>query len=274
MSKVEDVAGESDFKTLNRWIMDHTTDMEARARLCHQIAPPQLHCSLTRARAPSSAAHGADGAARAGVQGDVARVREGGIANLFGMAGDPNSSGDDQKKLDVLSNDIFVSALKHSGACAVLVSEEDEEAIIVPEEKAGRFCVAFDPLDGSSNIDCNVSTGTIFAVYERVSKDGLATEADIMRTGNDIVAAGYCIYGAATELVVVFKGNGVQRFTLDPSLGEFIHPPTRTSHSPRTAGRRSTRATRATRSTGTTRSRTRSSGSRRTSTPRGTSARW
>ena len=146
-----------------------------------------------------------------------------GIANLFGMAGDQNSSGDDQKKLDVLSNDIFVSALKHSGACAVLVSEEDEEAIIVPEEKAGRFCVAFDPLDGSSNIDCNVSTGTIFAVYERVSKDGLATEADIMRTGNDIVAAGYCMYGAATELVVVFKGNGVQRFTLDPSLGEFIH---------------------------------------------------
>ena len=111
-----------------------------------------------------------------------------GIANLFGMAGDQNSSGDDQKKLDVLSNDIFVSALVNSGACSVLVSEENEEPIIVPPEKAGRFCVAFDPLDGerapagascavhmtadkqsercspacvagSSNIDCNVSTG-------------------------------------------------------------------------------------------------------------------
>merc|ERR1711990_195788 len=104
------------------------------------------------------------------------------------------------------------------GACAGLVSEEDEDPTIVPEAKKGRFCVAFDPLDGSSNIDCNVSTGTIFAVYEKTSP-GIGTEADIMRTGNDIVAAGYCMYGAATELVVVFKGNGVQRFTLDPSLG-------------------------------------------------------
>jgi fructose-1,6-bisphosphatase I len=145
-----------------------------------------------------------------------------GIANLFGMAGDQNSSGDDQKKLDVLSNDIFISALVNSGACSVLVSEENEEPIIVPVEKAGRFCVAFDPLDGSSNIDCNVSTGTIFAVYEKTSP-GIGTTADILRTGNDIVAAGYCMYGAATELVICFKGSGVERFALDPSLGEFIH---------------------------------------------------
>ena len=99
-----------------------------------------------------------------------------GIANLFGMAGDQNSSGDDQKKLDVLSNDIFISALVNSGACSVLVSEENEEPIIVPAEKAGRFCVAFDPLDGSSNIDCNVSTGTIFAVYEKTTP-GIGTDA-------------------------------------------------------------------------------------------------
>ena len=145
-----------------------------------------------------------------------------GIANLFGMAGDQNSSGDDQKKLDVLSNDIFISALVNSGACSVLVSEENEEPIIVPADKAGRFCVAFDPLDGSSNIDCNVSTGTIFAVYEKTTP-GIGTTADILRTGNDIVAAGYCMYGAATELVVCFKGTGVERFALDPSLGEFIH---------------------------------------------------
>jgi fructose-1,6-bisphosphatase I len=145
-----------------------------------------------------------------------------GIADLFGMAGDQNSSGDDQKKLDVLSNDIFVAALVNSGACAVLVSEENEEPIIVPEDKQGRFCVAFDPLDGSSNIDCNVSTGTIFAVYEK-STAGVGTVDDILRTGNDIVAAGYCMYGAATELVLCFKGAGVCRFALDPSLGEFIH---------------------------------------------------
>jgi fructose-1,6-bisphosphatase I len=146
-----------------------------------------------------------------------------GIANLFGMAGDQNSSGDDQKKLDVLSNDIFVNALVKSGSCSVLVSEENEEPIIVPEEQAGRFCVAFDPLDGSSNIDCNVSTGTIFAVYEKRSPGKLGTVDDILRTGNDIVAAGYCMYGAATELVMCFKGGKVMRFALDPSLGEFIH---------------------------------------------------
>ena len=81
-----------------------------------------------------------------------------------------------------------------------------------------RFCVAFDPLDGSSNIDCNVSTGTIFAVYEKKGA-GPASAEDILRTGNDIVVAGYCMYGAATELVVTFKGKGVHGFTLDPSLG-------------------------------------------------------
>ena len=146
-----------------------------------------------------------------------------GIANLFGMYGEQNSSGDDQKKLDVLSNDIFINALLKSGSCCVLVSEENEEPIIVPEELAGRFCVAFDPLDGSSNIDCNVSTGTIFAVYERLSTSPLGTVEDILRTGNDIVVAGYCMYGAATELVLCFKQGKVERFALDPSLGEFIH---------------------------------------------------
>ena len=142
-----------------------------------------------------------------------------GIANLFGMAGDQNSSGDDQKKLDVLSNDIFINALLKSHACCVLVSEENEEPIIVPEEHSGRFCVAFDPLDGSSNIDCNVSTGTIFAVYEKTSQAEVGNVNDILRTGNDIVAAGYFMYGAATELVMCFKGSGVERFSLDPSLG-------------------------------------------------------
>ena len=186
---------ESDFMTLGRWLMSNTKDME----LTILMAQLGLACKAT-SRACAKA----------------------GIADLFGMAGDQNSSGDDQKKLDVLSNDIFVAALVNSGACAVLVSEENEEPIIVPEDKQGRFCVAFDPLDGSSNIDCNVSTGTIFAVYEKSTK-GVGTVDDILRTGNDIVAAGYCMYGAATELVLCFKGSGVERFALDPSLGEFIH---------------------------------------------------
>jgi fructose-1,6-bisphosphatase I len=193
-SSVESMS-ESEFMTLGRWLMTNTQDKE----LTILMAQLGLACKAT-SRACAKA----------------------GIAGLFGMAGEQNSSGDDQKKLDVLSNDIFVNALVNSGACAVLVSEENDEPIIVPPEKQGRFCVAFDPLDGSSNIDCNVSTGTIFAVYEKTS-GGLGTTADILRTGNDIVAAGYCMYGAATELVVCFKGSGVHRFSLDPSLGEFIH---------------------------------------------------
>jgi len=193
---VEDVAGESDFPTLTQWLMANTKDKELTV-LMAQLA---LACKAT-SRACAKA----------------------GIANLFGLAGEQNSTGDDQKKLDVLSNEIFINALVKSGSCAVLVSEENEEPIIVPEELAGRFCVAFDPLDGSSNIDCNVSTGTIFAVYERLSTTPTGNVADILRTGNDIVAAGYCMYGAATELVMCFEGSGVERFALDPSLGEFIH---------------------------------------------------
>ncbi len=152
----------------------------------------------------------------------VARsTRKAGIAGLFGAAGSENSSGDVQKKLDVLSNEMFVNALYNSHVCAVLVSEENDDPIIVPPEMAGRFCVAFDPLDGSSNIDCNVSTGTIFGIWEKLDNSGPATEADILRSGRDMICAGYCAYGSATELVLTY-GQGVQRFTLDPSLGEFI----------------------------------------------------
>lgn len=151
----------------------------------------------------------------------VARsVRKAGIAGLYGMAGSENATGDDQKKLDVLSNDMFVNSLYNSHSCCVLVSEENDDAIIVPEDKKGKYCVAFDPLDGSSNIDCNVSTGTIFGVWERKS-EGDATEADILRPGTEMVCAGYCAYGSATELVITY-GYGVERYTLDPSIGEFV----------------------------------------------------
>ena len=160
---------------------------------------------------------------RPGLQGHVARVCQGRHRELVRHGGRPEFVGDDQKKLDVLSNDIFVNALLKSGSCCVLVSEENEEPIIVPEKDAGRFCVCFDPLDGSSNIDCNVSTGTIFAVYEKKTPGKLGSVADVLRVGSDIVAAGYCLYGAATELALCFKGQSVQRFALDPSLGEFVH---------------------------------------------------
>ncbi|KAH8056709.1 fructose 1,6-bisphosphate 1-phosphatase [Aureococcus anophagefferens] len=109
----------------------------------------------------------------------TSRGAKAGIANLFGMAGDQNSSGDDQKKLDVLSNDIFVTALLKSGSCCVLVSEEDEDPIIVPEAQAGGSA-SRSTLDGSSNIDCNVSTGTIFAVYEKKTPGKVGSVEDVL----------------------------------------------------------------------------------------------
>ncbi|CAM9216752.1 unnamed protein product [Chrysoparadoxa australica] len=182
--------------TLTSFIMSTTGDQQL-SLLMHAIA---LSCkAITRA------------------------VRKAGIAGLYGLAGSENSTGDQVKKLDILSNDIMIHALKESHVCAVLVSEENEEPIIIPMEKSGKYCVAFDPLDGSSNIDCNVSTGTIFAVYERKSTGGVGDMDDVLRAGIDIKVAGYCMYGSATELVLTYYGKGVNRFTLDPSLGEFIH---------------------------------------------------
>jgi fructose-1,6-bisphosphatase I len=147
-------------------------------------------------------------------------VRKAGIAGLYGAAGTENATGDSQKKLDVLSNEMFINCLYNSSVCAVLVSEENDDPIIIPADLAGKYCVAFDPLDGSSNIDCNVSTGTIFSVWEKKTP-GPATVSDILRKGSEMICAGYCCYGSATELVLAY-GFGVQRFTLDPSLGEFI----------------------------------------------------
>mmetsp|Transcript_8007 Transcript_8007/g.8797 ORF Transcript_8007/g.8797 Transcript_8007/m.8797 type:complete len:261 (+) Transcript_8007:106-888(+) len=130
-----DSVSTSEFPTLQRYILARTGD--------HELAV--LLMGLTLACKATSRA-----------------CAKAGIGNLFGLAGEVNSTGDEQKKLDVLSNDIFIDALVNTGAAAVLVSEENDEPIFVPKEKAGRFIIAFDPLDGSSNIDCNVSTGTIF----------------------------------------------------------------------------------------------------------------
>jgi fructose-1,6-bisphosphatase I len=150
-------------------------------------------------------------------------IEKAGPAGLYGLAGQENATGDDVKKLDLIADDIWIECLQRSGVCSVLVSEEKEEALIIEDEALrGPFCVAFDPLDGSSNIDCNVSVGSIFSVYRRQTP---VTEkpvvGDILRPGTDIIVAGYCMYGAATELVITF-GAGVQRFALDPALGEFL----------------------------------------------------
>jgi len=150
----------------------------------------------------------------------AAAVRKAGIAGLYGLAGNVNATGDEVKKLDLLSNEVFINALKNSKELAIMVSEEEPEVIVVDEKLRGKYCIAFDPLDGSSNIDCNVSTGTIFGIYEKKST-GEGSAADILVSGNSLVAAGYCLYGSSTELVLTW-GHGVDIFSLDPSLGEFI----------------------------------------------------
>merc|ERR1719266_2621021 len=150
-------------------------------------------------------------------------IKKAGPCDLYGLANVQNATGDDVKKLDLIANTVWVDCLKGSGVCCLLVSEEEEEPVLIEDaEKRGPFCVAFDPLDGSSNIDCNVSVGSIFSVYRRKTEaNENAVEADILRPGTDIIVAGYCMFGAATELVITF-GSGVQRFALDPALGEFL----------------------------------------------------
>ncbi|XWS67615.1 hypothetical protein CRYUN_Cryun04dG0021000 [Craigia yunnanensis] len=151
-------------------------------------------------------------------------VSKAGLAKLIGLAGEINVQGEEQKKLDVLSNEVFVKALISSGRTSILVSEEDEEATFVEPSKRGRYIVVFDPLDGSSNIDCGVSIGTIFGIYLVKDKNN-PTLDDVLQPGRNLLAAGYCMYGSACTLVLS-TGSGVNGFTLDPSLGEFIltHP--------------------------------------------------
>ncbi|KOM55420.1 hypothetical protein LR48_Vigan10g131200 [Vigna angularis] len=152
-------------------------------------------------------------------------VNKAGLAKLIGLAGETNIQGEEQKKLDVLSNEVFIKALVSSGRTCILVSEEDEDAIIVEPSKRGKlYCVVFDPLDGSSNIDCGVSIGTIFGIYTLADVHE-PTIKDVLRPGKKMVAAGYCMYGSSCTLVLS-TGAGVNGFTLDPSLGEFIltHP--------------------------------------------------
>ncbi|XP_043809470.1 fructose-1,6-bisphosphatase, cytosolic isoform X2 [Manihot esculenta] len=151
-------------------------------------------------------------------------VNKAGLAKLIGLAGETNVQGEEQKKLDVLSNEVFIKALVSSGRTCILVSEEDEEATFVEPDKRGKYCVVFDPLDGSSNIDCGVSIGTIFGIY--MMKHGHEpTLDDVLQPGKNMVAAGYCMYGSSC-MFVLSTGSGVNGFTLDPSLGEFIltHP--------------------------------------------------
>ena len=150
-----------------------------------------------------------------------------GLMGILGETSNVNVQGEIVKNLDVFSQYTMVSALDHSGHTCVMASEEEEDIIPIPEEyPLGKYVVLFDPLDGSSNIDANVSVGTIFSIYHRISPDGRpGTKEDCLQPGVHQVCAGYVIYGSSTMLVYT-TGNGVHGFTLDPSYGEFIlsHP--------------------------------------------------
>ncbi|OLY82834.1 Fructose-1,6-bisphosphatase, cytosolic [Smittium mucronatum] len=152
-------------------------------------------------------------------------VRKARLINLVGLAGEVNVQGEDQKKLDVLSNDIFVNALSASGKVASMVSEEIDHLIAVDPSKRGKYCVTFDPLDGSSNIDAGINVGTIFGIFEDKPEANFGVES-YMVPGTEIKVAGYCMYGSSCNLVITMGHNRVDGFTLDPSLGEFIltHP--------------------------------------------------
>ncbi len=157
-----------------------------------------------------------------GVAGKIiqAQVRRAGLIEIWGATGDTNVQGETVQLLDRIANDTFIDALKRSGCVAAMASEEEHETIEVPSSMAGNYVVAFDPLDGSSNIDANVSIGTIFAIYRRRDPKEVL-RGDILRPGREQVAAGYIVYGSSTVLVYT-DGQSVDAFTLDLSAGEYF----------------------------------------------------
>jgi len=155
-------------------------------------------------------------------------VNKAGLVDILGDTGTMNVQGEEVKKLDEYANNQFVGVLRHGISCAGIGSEELDDIVVFDDEVSNnsKYVCLFDPLDGSSNIDVNVSIGTIFSVYRRVSELGKpATQEDFLQPGNQQVAAGYVIYGSSTMMVYATR-RGVNGFTLDPSIGEFClsHP--------------------------------------------------
>ena len=149
-------------------------------------------------------------------------VNKGALAGVLGSAGSENVQGEVQKKLDVIANEVVIEANEWGGYLAAMASEEMEEILPVSGQyPKGEYLLMFDPLDGSSNIDVNVSIGTIFSVFKKPEGSTEATEQDFLQPGTRQVAAGYCIYGPQTTLVLTV-GDGVAMFTLDRETGTFI----------------------------------------------------
>jgi fructose-1,6-bisphosphatase I len=159
------------------------------------------------------------------------QVRRAGLSDILGTAATMNVQGEVQAKLDVFANDTVRNAVSHTGRICVMASEEDEEPVQIPDGRPlGKYVLLFDPLDGSSNIDVNVSVGTIFSIHRRVTPgQGPGSLPDVLQPGAKQIAAGYVLYGSSTMLVYT-TGQGVHGFTLDPTIGEFLlsHPNIRT----------------------------------------------
>ena len=154
------------------------------------------------------------------------KVRSAGLADILGATEDRNVQGEIQEKLDVIANEIIIKAVDHSGRLCAMASEEEPGIIGIPERfRCGKYCLLFDPLDGSSNIDVNVPVGTIFSVVRKITRGSRGEMEDMLQPGRRQVAAGYVIYGSSTMLVYT-TGQGAHGFTLDPSIGEFLlsHP--------------------------------------------------
>jgi len=149
-------------------------------------------------------------------------VNKGALGDVLGTAGSENVQGEVQKKLDIIANDVLIEANEWGGHLAAMASEEMDSIHIVPNRyPQGEYLLMFDPLDGSSNIDVNVSIGTIFSVLKKVDPSKGVSEEDFLQPGTQQVAAGYCVYGPQTTLVLTV-GDGVSMFTLDREQGSFV----------------------------------------------------
>ncbi len=149
-------------------------------------------------------------------------VVKAGLVNILGKTDRLNISGDEVKKLDEFADETIYRAMDHGGHLCVMASEENEDLLHIPEHYPnGKYALLYDPLDGSSNIDANVTVGTIFSLLRRVTKEGKGTMQDVLQPGHQQVAAGYILY-SSSMMFVYTTGHGVHGFTLDPTVGEFL----------------------------------------------------
>lgn len=152
----------------------------------------------------------------------TSKVRRAGLANVLGYTGETNVQGEQVQKLDEVANETLLSALGRRGHCAAVASEELDELRVLSSDPRARYMVVMDPLDGSSNIDVNISIGTIFGVIRKPEDKAGADPSDFLRPGRELLAAGYVLYGSSTLLVITTGHGGVHGFTYDPTVGEFF----------------------------------------------------